>query len=163
MSSTHIYNETEFNNLLNQLQNHQQNTNTAILEQCRMLYDANSMLLSKHNGDTQSSKYKKDIQTVRLAARSSKTQYTSDVSVGQYLTNNPYNTDLLTLTKTQIYNQHIRKPKPKTVSKPKPAPIDTDKLMVDLQYYRECARKYEALMNYMGDKADSILSKALSQ
>ena len=129
------------------------------LENCQRIHKWQNMLLEKYNGNTNDKEYQKSTVSVRHATGLNKTQLSRFSRVGQYLIENgESNPDLFTMSSDRIYNKFIKTPKPKAEPKPKPAPQS-----IDLEYYKACELKYMALMDYMGEKADSILAKALEK
>ena len=83
----------------------------------------------------------------------SSAQFRKDAAVGKYLLEHGPST----MAKDAIYRNHIAPPKAPKVSKPKDT-VDTSLL----EYYKAGHDKWVALMDYMGDKADAVLAKALS-
>ncbi len=143
--------------IINQYKNLTNTTTTSQLEQCRLLAELKQRIIAD-SGSDRSKKYTRAVTLVTADLNIKKSQYKKDILVGEYLINNPTNIELYSMTKTGIYNTYINPPKPKEV-KPKAIPAPG----IDLNYYKDCERKYMALMDFMGEKADSILAKALSK
>lgn len=169
MTSTPIYSQNDFDShsaeLLAEYNAEQECTVKSELNNCVRLAKLKSMLAAKYDGNTNAKGYKKEASILVDATTSKKSQFQRDVQVGNYLIQNPDNTDLLAMPKTRIYNTYIAEPKEKKEPKPKPAvKVNSDQIIIsksDYDYLKRESMYYQALMNLMGDRADSILEKAL--
>jgi hypothetical protein len=128
------------------------------LEGCKILATVQIALAEKYQGNTNAKGYKKEATTWVVSVGVTKQQFRKDVAVGRHLLEHGDNPALK--TKTDIYKSL----QPAKASKPKEpkAPVAPVVTTVD-PYWKECERKYMALMDYMGDRADKILAAALAQ
>jgi hypothetical protein len=154
MVSTNIYSLDQLVNQYNQLE---QTSTTASLEACKIQAMAYNALKEKYQGNTNSKEYKKEARHWSRSTNKTPRQCQRDAEVGQWLLE-PTNDPSQYKTKTDIYKA-LHPSKPKTPAKPK-AP--TTPTTID-PYWKECERKWMALMDFMGTDADRILAKALAK
>ena len=149
-----IYNNLSIDQLAAKYNQLDQTIATTSFEACIIQAQVMQDISDKYNGNIQAKGYKKEARTWIHATSTSKRQWLKDAEVGRWLITNGDQPHQYR-TKTHIYKAlHPAKPKaPKIPVPSKPA--------IDLEYYKDCERKYMALMDILGDKADAILAKAL--
>ena len=135
--------------------------NKAKIAQCCVLYKIKDTLFKKHNTD-KTKAYRQEASKILLALRMKKSIFNKDAAVGKYVLEQN-DLSLFDLPKSAIESKFVL---PKVDSKPRAVKkkVESDVITIpksDYEHIKREAKYYQALMDYMGDRADAILQKAL--
>lgn len=134
--------------------------NKAKIAQCCILYKIKDTLYSKHKSE-QTKAYKDEATQICVALKMRKSQLNRDAAVGRYVMQQN-DISLFDKPKSAIESLFIQPKLPVPVKPKKKRESDTVILFKsDYDYLKRESMYYQALMNLMGDRADSILEKAL--
>jgi hypothetical protein len=138
--------------------------NKAKIAQCCVLYKIKDTLYKKHNTD-KNRDYSRDASKILLALGIKKSVFNKDAAVGKYVLEQK-DISLFDLPKSAIESKFVLPKLPKAELKPRTVKKkpESDVIILSKSDYEHIKREsvyFQALMDYMGDKADAILTNAL--